>query len=74
MATTTSVISIDPEVMSGAPVFAGTRVPIQNLFDYLKAGEKLGEFYEDFPTVTKEQVQQLLDESETAVTEKARNA
>lgn len=74
MATTTSVVSIDPEVMSGAPVFAGTRVPIQNLFDYLKAGERISEFYIDFPTVTKEQVHQLLSESEYVVTEKARNA
>jgi uncharacterized protein (DUF433 family) len=46
-------ISIDPEVMSGAPVFAGTRVPIQNLFDYLESGEDLSEFLDDFPSVTK---------------------
>ena len=37
-------ISIDPEVMSGAPVFAGTRVPVQNLFDYIEGGEDLSEF------------------------------
>ncbi len=38
-------VSIDPEIMSGAPVFAGTRVPIQNLFDYLESGEDLSEFW-----------------------------
>lgn len=46
-------VSIDPEVMSGTPVFAGTRVPIQNLFDYIEAGEDLNEFLDDFPSVSK---------------------
>jgi len=53
-------ISIDPEVMSGAPVFAGTRVPIQNLFDYLESGEDLSEFLDDFPSVTKEPALNIL--------------
>ncbi|MEJ7829679.1 MAG: DUF433 domain-containing protein [Segetibacter sp.] len=47
-------VSIDPEVMSGAPVFLGTRVPIQNLFDYIEAGEALSEFLDDFPSVSKD--------------------
>jgi uncharacterized protein (DUF433 family) len=47
-------VSIDPEIMSGAPVFAGTRVPIKNLFDYIEGGEPLSEFLDDFPSVTKE--------------------
>ena len=47
-------VSIDPEIMSGAPVFAGTRVPIQNLFDYIEGGEDLAEFLDDFPSVSKE--------------------
>lgn len=47
-------VSIDSEIMSGTAVFAGTRVPIQNLFDYLKGGEDLLEFLDDFPSVTKE--------------------
>jgi len=46
-------VSIDPEIMSGAPVFAGTRVPIKNLFDYLEGGKGLSEFLDDFPSVTK---------------------
>lgn len=49
------VIQSDPEVMGGTPVFIGTRVPLEALFDYLKAGQPLAEFFEDFPTVTKEQ-------------------
>jgi len=47
-------VSIDPEVMSGIPVFAGTRVPIQNLFDYIEGGDDLSEFLDDFPSVSKE--------------------
>jgi uncharacterized protein (DUF433 family) len=50
-----SPIRIDPEVMSGTPCFAGTRVPVQSLFDYLAHGHPLEEFLEDFPTVTREQ-------------------
>lgn len=50
-----SPIRIDPEIMSGAPCFAGTRVPAQTLFDYLSHGHPLEEFLEDFPTVTREQ-------------------
>jgi len=51
-----SVIKIDSEIMSGAPCFAGTRVPIQNLIDYLEGGDSIDEFLEDFPSVTRDQV------------------
>lgn len=54
-------ISIDPEVMSGSPVFSGTRVPIQNLFDYIEGGEDLSEFLDDFPSVSKEAALAVLD-------------
>lgn len=54
MNTAAELISVDPEVMSGTPVFAGTRVPVQTLVDYLAAGDPLEEFLEDFPTVTRE--------------------
>jgi uncharacterized protein (DUF433 family) len=47
-------ISIDPEVMSGAAVFAGTRVLVQTLFDYIEGGDDLAEFLDDFPSVSKE--------------------
>lgn len=50
------IVEVDPEKMSGTPVFRGTRVPIQNLFDYLEAGESLAVFLDDFPTVEREQV------------------
>lgn len=58
-----SIISASPEVMSGTPVFAGTRVPIQTLLDYLKAGESIDDFLDGFPTVTREQVIALLEEA-----------
>lgn len=50
----------DPQVMSGAVVFAGTRVPLQTLFDYLIDGYNIAEFLEQFPTVTHDQVRQAL--------------
>jgi uncharacterized protein (DUF433 family) len=61
MAMDNSVINIDPELMSGTPVFSGTRVPIQSLFDYLETGETIDQFVEDFPTVEKSQVISLLE-------------
>ncbi len=54
-------IEVDPEIMSGAPVFAGTRVPVETLFDYLKKGSSLSEFLECFPTVKDEDAQAILD-------------
>jgi uncharacterized protein (DUF433 family) len=57
------IISVSPNVMSGTPIFAGTRVPIQTLFDYLKAGESIDDFLDGFPTVTREQVITLLEEA-----------
>ncbi len=55
-----TIISRSPDVMSGAPVFAGTRVPVQSLLDYLAGGHPLEEFLEDFPTVRREQALELL--------------
>lgn len=63
MLSNTSVISASPDVMGGTPVFAGTRVPVQTLLDYLKAGESINDFLDGFPTVTKEQVIALLEEA-----------
>ena len=56
----TQVISRSPDVMSGAPVFAGTRVPVQTIIDYLAGGHPLEEFLDDFPTVRREQALELL--------------
>jgi uncharacterized protein (DUF433 family) len=57
------IISVSPEIMSGTPVFAGTRVPVQTLLDYLKAGETIDDFLDGFPTVEREQVIALLEEA-----------
>jgi uncharacterized protein (DUF433 family) len=54
------VISRSPDIMSGAPVFAGTRVPVQTIIDYLAGGHPLSEFLDDFPTVSREQALELL--------------
>jgi uncharacterized protein (DUF433 family) len=49
------VVHCDPEILGGAPVFVGTRVPVRTLLDYLEAGDSLNEFLEDFPSVTRDQ-------------------
>jgi len=61
------IITASPDVMGGAPVFAKTRVPVQTLLDYLKAGESIDDFLEGFPTVTKEQVVAFLEEAEEQI-------
>jgi uncharacterized protein (DUF433 family) len=66
-----SVIKIDPEIMSGAPCFAGTRVPIQNLIDYLEGGDSIDEFLEDFPSVKRDQVISFLEEAKESVLARA---
>ena len=58
-----NVFHSDPEIMGGTPVFMGTRVPIQSLFDHLAAGDSIDEFLEGFPSVRREQVIALLEES-----------
>jgi len=50
------IIHSDPQIMGGTPVFAGTRVPLQNLIDYLEEGESVDDFIDAFPTVKREQV------------------
>ncbi len=65
-------ISIDPDIMSGTPVFAHTRAPIKNLFDYIEGGEDLGEFLDDFPSVSKAAAVAVLEMAKrTLTTEKA---
>ena len=66
--TAQTVISRLPDVMSGAPVFAGTRVPVQSLLDYLAGGHPLEEFLEDFPTVRREQALELLRKLKESLT------
>jgi uncharacterized protein (DUF433 family) len=57
-----TVIQIDPQVMGGTPVFAGTRVPIATLIDYLEGGDSINDFLEGFPSVRREQVIDFLEE------------
>lgn len=59
-----STISCNPDVMGGAGVFAGTRVPVQTALDYFEAGESLDDFLEGFPTVAREQVIAFLRETD----------
>jgi uncharacterized protein (DUF433 family) len=54
------IINIDPEIMGGVPVFAGTRVPVKALFDYLEGNKTLDDFFEDFPTVKHSQAIKVL--------------
>lgn len=55
------VVVRDDDILGGMPVFVGTRVPVQTLFDYLEAGQPIDEFLDDFPTVRREQTTQLLE-------------
>ena len=66
-----SVVKIDPEIMSGTPCFAGTRVPIQNLIDYLEGGDSIDDFIEGFPTVSRGQVIAFLEEAKESVLARA---
>jgi uncharacterized protein (DUF433 family) len=63
------VICRDPEIMSGAPVFYGTRVPVQTLIDYLEAGDSIDKFLEGFPSVTRAQVIAFLGEAKDRLAE-----
>ena len=63
----TDVFHTDPEIMSGAPVFCGTRVPVHTLTDHLSAGVSLDAFLDDFPTVRREQAVAFLTLSEEAL-------
>jgi uncharacterized protein (DUF433 family) len=58
-----SVVSQDPEILGGEPVFVGTRVPVKSLFDHLEAGDSIEQFLEGFPSVKREQVIALLEEA-----------
>jgi uncharacterized protein (DUF433 family) len=62
------LITIHPDIQSGTPVFYNTRVPVKNLFDYLKGGHTVDDFIEDFPSVKREQALALLDYVQATVT------
>lgn len=67
MSSKTPAVHIDPDILSGTPVFVGTRVPFQTLLDYLEAGDPLDEFLDDFPTVTREQAVSALEQAKEAL-------
>jgi uncharacterized protein (DUF433 family) len=61
------LITSNPKILGGTPVFAGTRVPAESLYDYLKRGHSIEYFLEQFPTVKRDQVEQLLDQAKAAM-------
>ena len=63
----TDLITIDPDILGGTPVFKGTRVPVKTLFEYLENNYTLDEFIECFPSVTPEVARRLLERSESAL-------
>jgi uncharacterized protein (DUF433 family) len=66
------IVTSSPDILSGTPVFAGTRVPVHTLIEYLSAGDSIDEFLEGFPTVTREQVLGFLAQAETLVNAETR--
>lgn len=61
-------INIDPETMGGTPVFTGTRVPVQTLFDYMEGGDSIDDFLDDYPGVSKEMAIQVLQMAKKSLT------
>lgn len=61
------LITIDPETLGGIPVFTGTRVPVKTLIDYLEAGDRLDDFLDDFPTVTRQHAVAVLEIAKEAL-------
>ena len=68
------VVTVDPEIQSGAPVFTGTRVPIQNLFDYIEEGDSLEVFLDQFPSVSRDMAIAVLEQARLALTQDAHAA
>lgn len=74
MASSQNPVTSDPDVLSGTACFTGTRVPVAALMDYLRSGERIDDFLEDFPTVSREQVGAVLTIAGEAVSQHARSA
>jgi uncharacterized protein (DUF433 family) len=70
----TQLITVDPEIHSGTPVFAGTRVPVKTLFDHLEAGDSLEIFLRDFPSVRRELAVAVLEQARVALIADAHTA
>ena len=67
-------VHCDPDILGGAPVFRGTRVPLRNLFDYLRRGHTLDEFLDAFPSVSREHALDVLDTAHEALTASTQRA
>ena len=67
MSQVSSVVAINPEILGGTPCFAGTRVPVKTLFDYIEGGDTIDTFLDQFPSVRREQALQLLEDSQRAL-------
>ena len=65
------IVQSSPDILGGTPVFAGTRVPVQTLIDYLEGGENIDDFLEGFPTVKRKQVIAFLEETKKHIIDKA---
>ena len=74
MRSLTGLVSQDPEIMSGTPVFAGTRVPVQSLWDHLEAGDSLDKFLDSFPSVSREQARAVLELAGELLIDRAHSA
>jgi uncharacterized protein (DUF433 family) len=74
MSRTSPVVHSDPEILGGTPVFVGTRVPVQSLFDYLEAGDTLDEFLRQFPSVRRDQAIAALEFARETLLSSARPA
>ena len=74
MPTKLAVVHSDPEILGGTPVFVGSRVPVQSLFDYLEGGEKLDEFLHQFPSVKRGQAIAALEMARDSLLANARSA
>jgi uncharacterized protein (DUF433 family) len=74
MATKSTIVHSDPEILGGTPVFVGTRVPVQSLFDYIEGGDTLDEFLRQFPSVTREQAIGALEIARDTLLSRARPA
>lgn len=73
MATREEIVHSDPEILGGTPVFMGTRVPVQALFDYLEGGETIEDFLVQFPSVDREQAITALDQAKDSLLSRARS-
>jgi uncharacterized protein (DUF433 family) len=74
MVTKSNIVHSDPEILGGTPVFVGTRVPVQSLFDYIEGGDTLDEFLRQFPSVTREQAIAALELARDTLLTSARSA